>query len=135
MSYPFAQRKVQEVLVATYTPPFIEALRVDVLQRPIELAPDLGKVVSRQGRPDTTPLSRVPPGADVSYLRWQLCLPSRLPVPRGVNINGKEVVDPIGPAVIDTAATRSLTRPPAGPKDTGALPSHATHLTFARGRA
>ena len=45
MSRPFAQPKVQEVLVATYTPPFIETLRVDVLQRPIELTPDFEKVV------------------------------------------------------------------------------------------
>ena len=46
MSRAFAQWKVQEVLVATYTPPFIEALRVDVLQRPIELTALLGKVHS-----------------------------------------------------------------------------------------
>jgi hypothetical protein len=47
MSRLFAQRKVQEVLVATYTPPFIETLRVDVLQRPIELAVFLGRIAGR----------------------------------------------------------------------------------------
>jgi hypothetical protein len=44
MSRPFAQPKVQEVLVATYTPPFIETFRVDVLQRPVELTTQLGSV-------------------------------------------------------------------------------------------
>ena len=42
--------KVQEVLVASYTPPFIEVLRVDVLQRPIELTVHLGKLGHAAGR-------------------------------------------------------------------------------------
>jgi hypothetical protein len=43
MSRAFAQWKAREALVATYTPPFVETLRVDVLQRPIELTAVLGK--------------------------------------------------------------------------------------------
>jgi hypothetical protein len=44
MSRPVAHQKAQEVPVATYTPPFVELLRVDGVAATIELAGVLGKV-------------------------------------------------------------------------------------------